>query len=243
VVRTATSAEPEAGRPARTKLALRAGLNRFVWDLRTESPIQVPGVLSTEGGTMGYRVAPGSYQVRLVVGKRTETRPLTVLVDPRTAPSPQTIGEQQRLLADILDRIDTIHRAAIRLRGVRDQLDALQKRLAGRPEADTVAAQAKPVVAAIDSLEGRLVDPKSRTFQDVVNYRNGLNDQFLELMGAIDGTDAPVTQGMKDRWTDLEVEWRALSPEVDRLLGPRLAALNGLIRSLSVPTVIPPATP
>ncbi len=244
VVRTATSADPKPGRPPHAHLTPKAGLNRFVWDLRTEPAIKVPGIQTAEGGgSAGYRVAPGGYQVRLTVGSESQTRPLTVEVDPRTAPSPETVREQQRLLAAIMDRVNEIHRAAIQLRGVEDQLGTLQHRLEGRPQADTVAARAKPLVAAIDSVLGRMVDVKSKTFQDVVNFKNGLNDQLFTLMAAIDGTDQPVTQGMEDRWRDLEAEWQAMRPDVTGLLGPRLDDLNALVRSLNVPAVTAPPAP
>ena len=244
VVRAASSAKPAPEAEGRTRLTPRTGMNRFVWDLRGEPVRRVPGIQVAEGGgRAGYRVAPGRYQIRLAVGGTRLVQPVEVLPDPRTNPSTETIRGQQERLAAIKSRIDEIHGYAIRLRGVRDQIRSLMDRTRGRPEADTLAAAGRQLVATIDSAERLIVNPRSKTFQDVINFRNGINDQYLSLMDAIDGTDEPVTQGMRDRWQDLESQWQAIRPGLDAILGGGLERLNALARSREIPAVIVPPTP
>jgi hypothetical protein len=103
-----------------------------------------------------------------------------------------------------------------------------------------VRAAAARLLSAIDSVEALLVNAKAKTFQDVINFRNGLSDQLLDLAGAIDGADAPVTQGMRDRHRDLRAAWQALRPRAQTLLTPRLDEFNALVRGQDIPTIVVP---
>jgi photosystem II stability/assembly factor-like uncharacterized protein len=67
--------------PAR--LTGRAGMNRFVWDLRYAAP-----------GAAGPQVLPGTYQVRLTVAGRSYKQAVAVTLDPRSAASREDLESQ-----------------------------------------------------------------------------------------------------------------------------------------------------
>ena len=239
VVRTfATDAKPAEG----GKLTLKSGFNRVIWDLRREPPTRLAGVFGAEAGTAatGYRVAPGRYQARLTIGKEIAAKSVDVVADPRTNPSPADIRGQQEALARAYERIDEIHRRIITLRSIRDQVKALTDRTTGQPDGDSVATAGRALTAAIDSVEGVMINARARTFQDVINFRNGLNDQYLNLVAAIDGTDAPVTVGMRTRFDDLEKEWAPIAARVRQIIGGDVERFNATIRARNVPAVIVP---
>ncbi len=238
-VRTYSSAaKPGEG----SKLTLKAGFNRVVWDLKGEAPTRVPGILAGEGGGPGgYRVAPGRFQVRLTVGTESRIASFDVVADPRTRPSEADLRGQQEWLGRIWNRVDDIDRRAVTLRGVRDQLKALIERT--REPTDSIVVAGKVLVTAIDSIEAVMISTKAKTFQDVINFRHGIADQYTNLQAAIDGTDAPVTQGMKNRHGDLEKAWAPMAARVDRILGTDVARFNDLIRSRNVPAILVPAVP
>jgi photosystem II stability/assembly factor-like uncharacterized protein len=68
-------------------LSTAAGMHRWIWDLR---PTPTPRLAGGGGGGFGggrggaATVLPGAYTVRLSVGGKTYTQPLTVKMDPRT---------------------------------------------------------------------------------------------------------------------------------------------------------------
>ena len=73
----------------KTKAPAAPGMNRFVWNLRTEAAEGFEGLVlwaGAERGLDGPAVVPGDYEVRLTVG---ESQPLsqrfTVLADPRSS--------------------------------------------------------------------------------------------------------------------------------------------------------------
>jgi photosystem II stability/assembly factor-like uncharacterized protein len=241
VIRKFTSAAPPKdaapGAVRSPKLPAAAGLNRFVWDLRREPVAGVPGTLSGQGP--GYRVVPGSYKVKLTMGGESRTRTLDVLPDPRAATSAEAFRDQQAVLEKLYGRVDEIHGAARRLRAAREQVEGLITRTREQPAADTIAKAGRALVARIDSLEGLLVNAKNKTFQDVVNYPPGLNAQFQTLAQVVDGTDGPVTGGVRARLADLEAEWAALKPRVDAVLIGDLARFNALVKDKGVPAVTP----
>src|SRR5205823_5188422 len=141
---------------------------------------------------------------------------------------------QQELLAQVSARINQIHTLAKGLRSVREQTNAF----VARAGIDAVTQAGNALVRKVDGVEERLINPKSKTFQDVINFRNGLNDQYLSLADAVDGTDAPVTQGMRTRLADLEAMWAQLRPEVEGILGAELERFNALVRERGVPAIV-----
>ena len=223
-----------AARPPRLPAA--AGMNRFVWDLRRAGIGGVPGTLS--GPLPGYRVPPGSYQVRLRLGGESRTRSLEVLPDPRSAPTAQAIAGQQDLLRKIQAELDTIRGAARRMRSARQQVQALIARTSSTPAADTIAKAGRALIQRIDSLVGSLVNVRNRTFQDVVNYPPGIDAEFGVLAQAVDGTDAPVTDGVRARFADLEAAWAPLRDQAETLLGAAVTGFNALVKEKGVDAVI-----
>jgi hypothetical protein len=220
------------------RLPAAAGLNRFVWNLRREGIGGVPGTMS--GQTDGYRVVPGSYQVRMSYRDQTVTRPLTILPDPRGALSAETARGQQELLSRVYGRLDEVHAATRRLRAVREQVQGLLARTKDHVAADTLGKAGKALIARVDSLEGQLVNVKNKTFQDVVNFPPGINAQFLTLAQAIDGSDAPVTEGMRTRLADLEMLWTPLKERVERIAKSEVDAFNALAREKRIPAIVVP---
>ncbi|GIS57494.1 MAG: hypothetical protein CM1200mP1_14320 [Candidatus Neomarinimicrobiota bacterium] len=52
-------------------------------------------------------------------------------------------------------------------------------------------------INALDKWEGKVLQTKMETFQDVVNFLNRLNSHMINLLGTIDASDPPLTQGPK----------------------------------------------
>ena len=95
--------------PRPTSLSRRAGLNRFVWDLRYPPPpadrygysIAAIAGRGTVEEPEGPLVLPGEYRLRLSVGDRTLTQTLRVEVDPRARVTEAALAGQLRLALEI----------------------------------------------------------------------------------------------------------------------------------------------
>lgn len=129
--------QPEAILPA------HAGLNRFVWNLRTSTPAALGfgyGMGAIIGGgtdrlPQGPLVLPGAYQVRLIAVEKSYTQPLMVRQDPRVVNSLADLDAQWKLGQQILQAMQQSHDADAQAQGA---LQPLQK----KPASAGVVAQA-----------------------------------------------------------------------------------------------------
>jgi photosystem II stability/assembly factor-like uncharacterized protein len=77
-------------------LATRAGMSRFVWDLRYEPASEGGGGGEGPPGR-GVLVLPGLYTVRLTANGQTLTQPLHIKLDPRSTATPTELAKQFEL--------------------------------------------------------------------------------------------------------------------------------------------------
>ncbi len=250
VVRKYTNQRPPAAAPApggpggpppAAPLPVKEGLNRFVWDLRYERPTTVPGLFSF-GAIVGRRVVPGAYQARLTLAGQSQTQSFRVLKDPRVDATAADFQVQDQLLVSITRDLSDLHAGVTRLRNVRDQVNDLLKRIAGRDSAgaDTVQRAGKALVDRLNALEDSLVQKRTVDGQTVINFPVRLNHHFIYLMNSVEAAEGEVTNGAKQRYADLAAQWTRLKGTLDQLLGADLAAFNGLVRDRGIGAVIAP---
>ncbi len=230
----------ELGFSERKVLPKKAGHNRFVWDLRREQVASVPDlfVLYPRGKT--YRVAPGTYQARLTVAGETRVKTFQLLADPQRPASREEFAEQQALISSIWQRVDYIHTAVDRLRRVRLQIEDLLDRIEGRDGVEQLAVVGNALVSKIEIWEKPLVQAEQKTFQDVINFPNRLNAQYLFLLDVVDSSDPPITDGALRRFEDLETEWQNHEGEMLEILDLDVPSFNRMFEELRVPAVIVP---
>jgi photosystem II stability/assembly factor-like uncharacterized protein len=227
------------GGPPRARLEPKAGLNAFQWDLRAEPPTTLPGNISMFGGpTTGYLVAPGKYQVRLTVGAAVETQPLEVRNDPRREIPAAEVAARDSLARAINARVSEINDALIRVRDVKDQVTRFMDRAKDAPNAAAIAAKGKEIGTKADTL-GPKLSTKAANGQDIINFRNGMNAQYVFLLGNLEGNDV-VTQPVRERFQELEKLWGALKSQVDVLELQDVQEFNKLLEAGKVEGVIVP---
>ena len=223
---------PEAGgegRPRERGLPIDAGLNRFVWDLRYEGASRVPHSPLWGGSTEGPEALPGNYQIRLTVNGKTYTAPLEIKADPRLKITQQDLEKQFDLLIKIRDRVTETHDTVNHIRDIRGQIEALNKRLENDSHAKAVADAGKALDKKMTEVEEALIQTKSKSSQDVLNYPIRLNNQLVALGGVVSSADAAPTQAsyevfdMLSKQLDEQMaKWKQiLSTEVPAIILPK----------------------
>jgi len=96
----------------------------------------------------------------------------------------------------------------------------------------------KKLIERIDTWEQNLIQPKQKTFQDVINFNNKLNAQLMHLKGYIDVEDPKVTQGAKERLQDLLAEWNVYKNERDTIINVEMLNYNTLYKELDLPAIL-----
>lgn len=218
------------------KIKKKSGMNRFNWNLTKSNFKGVDGVFVGLGAG-GHRVAPGNYTAKITFGDQEVSKSLEVKPDPRWEATASDYAEQQGLLTQLRGLIDDLQGAANDLRSMRSQVKDLKSRVS-KDDFEEVHTKADELIKEMDELEDKMVQPKQKTFQDVINFPNKLEVALLHIYGTIDGEEPPVTNGQKQRVTDVEKEFNAVMDQL-KALQTNVAGFNTLIREKQVPFIAP----
>jgi hypothetical protein len=207
VVRTYTSQPSGGGTPGGrgggrrggglpSALPMKAGMNRFVWDLRYPGGPASAG--DGEGGGFGGNgplAAPGSYKARLTAGGVTKTETFTVKIDPRVA-------------KDGVTAIDLAEQTKLALK-VRDQL----------AEARGLAARVRQALDARRGDQSKLQSVWERLMTKTGPYEDQMFiDQLSNVGREIGQADQKVGASAFERLEQLMKEWTALKADADAAL-------------------------
>ena len=165
-------------------------------------------------------------------------KPFRILPHPGIKASPAAYTEQQAALQQIDEAIRDMHGAVGQLRGVKTQLQTHQDLLEGNQTAEELLSKGVTLQEEISAWEENLIQPKQKTFQDVINFNNQLNAELMDLRSYIDVAEPELTQGAKERLSDLLGTWNTMSRERDAIVNKGMAEYNALYRQLELPALI-----
>ena len=109
-------------------------MHRFPWNLRYDSPTEIPVAFYAGNGPEGPIVLPGTYTLKLTVDGKSQTVPAEVKLDPRVHVSESDLQKQSDLEMKVRDDIEALHVAVNQIRGVRSQLEVVKRRSRKNPE-------------------------------------------------------------------------------------------------------------
>jgi hypothetical protein len=195
----------------------------------------------TFGGTTGTRIGPGSYKVNMSCGG-IDAGSFNVRVDddPRSDISIQSHLEKQALLNHLYHATQDVFDEVKNIRYVRNQITTFQER-EGVEADSTLFNKGKVIIATLDSLEKTIVQAKQKTQQDIVNFPNQIDGQLMHIQRTIDDSYPPVTQGQKDRASDIMQSWTEKRAFLNTYLSTELVDYNNMIRARDVPFISPMA--
>ena len=245
--RTRTRRRTRAGRPpmatttmprGATKLPAKAGLNRFVWDLRSPDATKFKGLILWAGGTRGPRIAPGAYTVRFTAAGKTVTEPLAVVGDPRLPATAEDYGKQYDLLLKIRNKLTETHDAVSRIREVRDQVKTVADHAKTAGSDDAIAKAAEALTKSVTSVEEALYQTKNQSSQDPLNFPIRLNNKLSALAGVVASADGAPTASSYAVYEDLAKRIDVELAKLKQILDTDLASFNQLVREKAVPAVV-----
>ena len=120
------------------------------------------------------------------------------------------------------------------MQDVRSQLNNLNDRL--QTGYEDIKNLSEETISLVDKTESQLISPKQKTFQDVINFRNQLDAQFLDLLNTVNGNIPPITKGEMERFDDLHQKWVIIKKRYDTVL-ENVKSINNLIIENSVPFI------
>ena len=224
-------------RPPPPRVANKAGLNMFAWNLRYPDPSVFDNMILWAGGTNGPVALPGNYSVRMNVNGQRYTQPLVIVKDPRVTASDADLREQFDFLMRIRDKTSQANDAVKLIRNVKAQLADREKRMpADKGVAFSTAASA--LSAKLSAVEGEIYQVKNQSSQDPLNYPIKLNNKIAALSGVVGGTAAKPTSQSYTVFNDLSSQ---LDRQLQTMRGALLVlpSLNAALKAAGLPPIVP----
>ena len=213
------------------------GMNLFTWDFRGEGPSKVPGAVSWPGHPPGPRVVPGTYTVELQAGDVVRTSAFEILPDPRYETTEAEYAEQYALLMEIHESLDSAHDAVNNIRKVRVQIKTAMDRAKAAGLADDLEEDAKSLREALTEIEETIIQTKSKSPQDPLNFPVRLNDKIGALASTVDG-DYPPTAQSRAVFAYLDGRLREQLDRLAEVMDGRVPSFNAKVLELRVPAIV-----
>lgn len=216
------------------KFELKAGMNRFNWDMRYADAEGFQGLVLW-GSLTGPKAAPGAYRARLKVGDREQTVDFDLKPDPRVNVSQSDYEEQLKFLLGVRDKVTEIHRGIKTIRDVREQLTNLGKRVKDQTE---IADAAKAIDKQLTSVEEALHRTKAKSSQDVLNFPIRLNNKLVSVAGTVGAGDNRPTDQAEHVRKELTEQADSELAKLKRILNEDVPKFNELLEKKKVPGVL-----
>jgi hypothetical protein len=221
-------------------LPAEAGMNRFIWDLRYQSPKLVPGQVF-DGGEVphGPFAVPGNYQLRLTVAGKTETAPLEVHLDPRLKATPEDLKKQLDLALQVRERLSQADETVNQIRDVRAQLEALRRRWKDDPKAKEILEASETIGKKMIPVEDALVNRNIKATEDTLNYPVQIDNRLNTLADVIESADTAPTEQSYAVLEDLNRQLETQVTAWKEIREKDLVALNEMMRKRDIPAIAP----
>ena len=230
----------------------KAGLNRFVWDLRYEDsyksiensperPKRDSLVKPPAGGGSGPVASPGGYLVKLKVGDESFEQSFEIAKDPRVSATDDDFAAQLELACSIRDRIADAHRAIDRLRSIQRQLSEWESKASSEVAGDhfaEIATAAKELRAELTDVEAVLIQIADECSTDTLRLPRQLIARLSTLASVVAIADAAPPQQARDLFEDLSTQLDEVLVRLDRLIAEDVAAFNEAIENSDMPAVV-----
>lgn len=208
---------PDQVHPQDTLGALQ-GMNRFVWNLRYDDPVQIPGAFYANLPPRGPIALPGNYTVRLTHGGHTQSVPLSIAADPRDKGSLAGLQQKFALSMQVYKDQDALHRAVNDIRGLKSGVAAALQETSGKPNGTALTAEGNALLKQAAQIEAVLMQVNIKGSEANLNFPGMLNEQIYSFSGQLDDADtAPNAQQIEtyaalharlgaqlDLWSDLK---------------------------------------
>ena len=191
----------------------------------------------------GPRVLPGRYTVRLIVGEESREHTLEILPDPRLKLTDEQIAAAGAYSEQVYDAIDRVHTAVNTIRKVRAQIGATMKRAKEAGVAGKLKDEAKALRKELKDIEDALIQSKSKSPQDPLNFPVRLNDKLTMLLNLTNRDPRP-TESEREVLANLEERVKKQLDALEAVLSKQIPAFNEAAAKAPVPAVVlPPDKP
>ena len=142
------------------------------------------------------------------------------------------------MLIQVEGSLEDINKSINSMRKVKKQIETYNDVMKGNPEVKDIVERGKELIKKIDQWESNLIETRSKTFQDVINFPNRLNSEFFQLRNSLDEHDPRVTQGVRDRLRDVQADWQKYKHQMTDIEQKDIKGYNKMFKDKNVPALM-----
>jgi hypothetical protein len=174
------------------------------------------------------------YKASLHLDSTIYEKTFQVLADPRIKASATDYEKQANLLQNIATDVNDIHVSVVRMRNLQKQLAGIVERIENKEAYKSILSFADSIKTKIDEWEEKLIQTKSESNDDVINFVNKLTANYIFLRGELDTNTPHVTLGHVQRFKELNDEWRIYKAELNAILEIDIKNFNEKCKALQL---------
>jgi hypothetical protein len=220
------------------RIPARPGMNRFIWNMRYPDAERVPRAILWGGTLKGPVTVPGTYKVKLTVGEQSQTQSWEWKKDPRVLTNQEDFQEQFDFLIRIRNKITEVNRAINLLRDVKKQIDALSTKVKEHEKSKEVIEAAKKIKGKLTSVEDVLIQSKSKSGQDPLNYPIMLDNKIAALASIVSSADARPTKQSYEVFRELSAKADMQLSKLKDIMEHDIPDFNKMVKKASIPAII-----
>ncbi len=222
------------------KLPMKKGVNRFVWDFRTQGLTKVKDAFVLGADYRGHMVAPGAYKARMTLGE-TVSEINIVIMDPPDLEVPRSAWiQQQRLMESIEKDINDMHDALNKSMEINKKIQTITDQIKDQEELKDLKEGGEELRKKLDDWQSKIIELRQKGFQDALNWPAGINAEFFLLRGNLDTYDPTVPDGYQERYQELNGNWMEYKKSWEEIMDNDVKAFNELYKSKNVPALSVP---
>lgn len=215
----------DGGPKANPVLSKNKGLNRFVWDMRYPLLKGIPTVY-LEGSYEGHKAAPGEYTVTIKIPTQEMTSKAVVLANPLFETTDKDYQAYHAIKSDMEETFNAMQSLINSLFTKQQQVAVLTAQLATIPEQAALLLEANKLIQKMKTWDELMVQRKSKAYDDVENFPNKFNADFLYLINQTESALPKITEPVKDLLKEYTIKWQVAEKEANQILTQDLPAFN-----------------
>lgn len=158
--------------------------------------------------------------------------------DPRLEATQEELQEQFDFLIKIRDKMTQLNKAINRLRSIKKQVDDLQTKAKEHEKWKGIAAEGKKLKEKLKEIEDVLIQSKSKSGQDPLNYPIKLDNKISALASVVASSDTKPTDQSYELFKELSAQADVQIAKLDKFIQTDLAAFNKIVKEADIPAVI-----
>ena len=210
------------------RLSNKAGLNRFVWDMRYPT---LPGIPTAyiEGSYRGHKAMPNAYTATLKLENNVSQVSFNILPNPLYDVTPEEYLEIHDFKTETEANLLDMHTRVNQLKAIQDQMVKILKEIPNENKYSDLKSKGKVIVQQLKSWDEEMVQRKSKAYDDVENFPNKFTAEYLFLMNQNGSSLPKLNEASKDRLIELNSQWEVLKNQSEKFINTLIPDYNKLL--------------